>query len=742
MRDTAPMLLMTAQRLARADSLKLARRVSYCTPLLVGALCTTAVADSISFPSNPVVGRPPVIADLRIENLSVPGDDFRTGDTLHGTYIYSDVDADPEQDTVLQWQRGGVDIPGATSRTYTTQAADENQELALQVRPRSAMPADPEFGAQEVSPSVIVQGINPPVASNVTQGGTFTVGETLSGNYRFDDPDGDAEGASTYAWIRGAENDPNAVYISGATARSYILQPTDEGQIIRFEVTPVAQTGRLSTGVAVAAPDSPPIAARLGAAPVASNVTVTGTRREGETLTADYTYSDADGDAQGATVLQWWRGGGPPAVAIPGATGRTYVLQAADVGQIVRAFVTPVAQTGLPKTGAQVKSADGAVVVGLPRATDVTIEKPTATRASFQANYTYSGEGTEQGTTYQWFWKGQAVSGATQRTFAFDSLTIPSSSATEELAVEVRPRSAQGTIGSMTRGTLGLRSSIGWNAPLSRRTWFDVAKTCAAQSNANKRPGTQAELQGLVNALGNLGAYGVDVSYNYWTGTSNSFNTHQVVGMKPGSAVYTGTNTNALDGGICVAGSVPGGGTWPAAFGRMDVNGHRFGAGQFNPTNGFVNASFVMYDLSGGRTDITYRTTDSSVASLDSGSGAAKVTLLRKGRVDLEVYSVQGGNPAIWTINPVRWWHQNWRQAWDNTPNECKPQWGVFQDGHARINGRLWGEWGPMQNFGWVAGQDDRFHTAEPQIQASLFNGNIENNSGNGSTVRYLACYE
>jgi len=83
-----------------------------------------------------------------------------------------------------------------------------------------------------------------PVASNLSIGGTVQIGQTLTGTYTYTDVDNDPEGNSTFRWLR------NGAGIPGATSISYVLVAADTGQEIRFEVTPVAQSGLL-TGIAV-----------------------------------------------------------------------------------------------------------------------------------------------------------------------------------------------------------------------------------------------------------------------------------------------------------------------------------------------------------------------------------------------------------------------------------------------------------------------------------------------------------
>ena len=87
-----------------------------------------------------------------------------------------------------------------------------------------------------------------PAAANVVirdeNGGSPIVGDTLTGRYDFSDNDGDAEGASIFAWMR------SGIPIPGATSVSYTLVAADNGEMISFEVTPVAVAGEL-TGVPV-----------------------------------------------------------------------------------------------------------------------------------------------------------------------------------------------------------------------------------------------------------------------------------------------------------------------------------------------------------------------------------------------------------------------------------------------------------------------------------------------------------
>jgi hypothetical protein len=92
-------------------------------------------------------------------------------------------------------------------------------------------------------------------------------------------------------------------------------------------------------------------------APTASNVFISGIIEETKTLTANYTYSDIDGDAEGATTFEWFVADdaqGTNTTAL-GVNANTYTLQTADVSKFISVRVTPVASTGVP-TGSPLDS--------------------------------------------------------------------------------------------------------------------------------------------------------------------------------------------------------------------------------------------------------------------------------------------------------------------------------------------------------------------------------------------------
>ena len=91
---------------------------------------------------------------------------------------------------------------------------------------------------------------------------------------------------------------------------------------------------------------------------------ITGTLQVGETLTGHYTYSDVNGDEQGASTYKWYRAdnaSGLNKTAIAGAIGITYVLTSSDEEKYISFEVIPVAATGIAQ-GTAVESVRTGVV--------------------------------------------------------------------------------------------------------------------------------------------------------------------------------------------------------------------------------------------------------------------------------------------------------------------------------------------------------------------------------------------
>lgn len=146
-------------------------------------------------------------------------------------------------------------------------------------------------------------------------------------------------------------------------------------------------------------------------APQASDVLITGTAKENETLTASYSYSDANGDLEGTSVYRWYRAddvNGTNEIGITGATGISYNPGADDRHKFIRFSVTPVAQTGELLQGDIVYSTYSDKIVSLvnpPVASNVAINGEFVQDAVITASYEYSDseEDPESNSIFQWY---------------------------------------------------------------------------------------------------------------------------------------------------------------------------------------------------------------------------------------------------------------------------------------------------------------------------------------------------
>ncbi|MCO4174566.1 inverse autotransporter beta domain-containing protein, partial [Aeromonas veronii] len=229
----------------------------------------------------PLEGAAPVAANVTIDNPTPT-----VGQTLTGTYNYSDTDGDLEGVSIFKWYRNGSEIAGATAKTYDLVAADEGKVIKFEVTPVSAT-GTPNAGtavqSAETSAVSPLAGSAPEAAGVVIDNTTPTVGQTLTGTYNYSDTDGDLEGVSIFKWYR------NGSEIAGATAKTYDLVAADEGKVIKFEVTPVSATGTPNAGTAVQSAETSAVSPLAGSAPEAAGVVIDNTTPTvGQTLTGTY----------------------------------------------------------------------------------------------------------------------------------------------------------------------------------------------------------------------------------------------------------------------------------------------------------------------------------------------------------------------------------------------------------------------------------------------------------------------
>ncbi len=269
-----------------------------------------------------------------------------------------------------QWQRsdgsGGFDdIQNATQSTYTLVDADVDQTVRVQVRYTDGR------GTAETVTSVataVVTNVNDLPTGSVAVNGSASEGAVLTADTAgLADNDGLPAGAAgySYQWQRNTGANGDFENIGGATQSTYTLGDADVGQTVRVQVryTDGQGTDETVTSVATA------VVTNVNDLPTGS-VAVNGTASEDAVLTADVSaLRDVDGLPAGAAGYryQWQRGDGSGGFDdIAGATGQTYTLGDADVGQAVRVEVSYTDDQGTDESVTSVASAVVTNVNDLP----------------------------------------------------------------------------------------------------------------------------------------------------------------------------------------------------------------------------------------------------------------------------------------------------------------------------------------------------------------------------------------
>jgi hypothetical protein len=253
----------------------------------------------------------------------------------------------PAIDFDYQWRRcdaagaSCVDIAGATDQTYELKPADVGATIRVVVTATNA-----GGSASATSDQTAAVLGNAPVNTAVpTISGTREDGSTLTAT------NGTWTGTPTIAftrqWRRCDSAGANCADIAGATGSTYALGAADVGKTIRVVVTGTnmagnaAATAAATSAIAAREPEStgPPA--------------VTGTPKEGETLTA--TPGTWTGTGPLDHGYQWQRcdENGANCVDVPGADDPTYVLGPDDAGKRLRVVVTtagPGGTTSAPST--------------------------------------------------------------------------------------------------------------------------------------------------------------------------------------------------------------------------------------------------------------------------------------------------------------------------------------------------------------------------------------------------------
>ncbi|KQM82112.1 hypothetical protein [Agromyces sp. Leaf222] len=239
-----------------------------------------------------------------VTSLSTPS---VSGDALVGSLLTADPGtwSVSELSFTHQWLRDGTPITDATGETYTATLEDANATLSVEVLATRDGWADASATSEAVGPvlQAFAPGANPAIAGEARFGSTLTA--TVGG--------WPEDATISWQWSRNGEA------LVGAVGDSHVIAVDDVDATFTVSAT-ITKAGFAPVTVVSAATGA------IGSATLtAATPTIGGTAKVGQTLTA------AAGAWSPAIVpsFAWLRDG----IEIPGATGTSYTLAAADLGK-------------------------------------------------------------------------------------------------------------------------------------------------------------------------------------------------------------------------------------------------------------------------------------------------------------------------------------------------------------------------------------------------------------------------
>ena len=272
-------------------------------------------------PNNPATGAPTISGTAQV------------GGTLTAdTSGIADEDGLDNAVFSYQWLADGSETQDATNATYTPVVDDEGKAVSVTVS------FTDDAGNDETLASAATDAVEPETQeakapNNPATGlpaitGIVRVGEKLTADLSgIVDEDGVTNAVPAYQWqADGAD-------IPGETLNCYTPDDADEGKTISVRVTFTDDAGNKET-LTSAATDA--VEARPNR-PARGALTITGTARVGELLTADVSsIADADGLDKAAFAYQWQA----DSTDLSGATDSSYTLAASDEGKAISVKVT------------------------------------------------------------------------------------------------------------------------------------------------------------------------------------------------------------------------------------------------------------------------------------------------------------------------------------------------------------------------------------------------------------------
>jgi Immunoglobulin domain/Immunoglobulin I-set domain len=351
-----------------------------------------------------------------------------------------------------QWKKGGVNVSGATSPTYTTPPATSSDSgSAFTAVVQNTAGAATSTAAMltvttaPVAPTITTQ----PASQTVSAGQTATFTVVAAGTAPL-----------SYQWQKNGAN------ITGATATSYTTPATassDSGST--FDVTVSNTAGTITSTAAALIVNAAAVAPTITTQPAAQTVTV------GQTATFTVV-------AAGTAPLsyQWQRNG----ANITGATATSYTTPATASSDSGSTFDVTVSNTA----GTIMSAAAALTVTATPVAPTITTQPASQTVTAGQtATFMVVAAGTAP-LSYQWQKNGANITGATATSYTTPATVSSDSGSTFDVTVSNTAGTITSTAAALTVNAAVQHSvALTWNASPSTVAGYNVYRTTTTGEN-------------------------------------------------------------------------------------------------------------------------------------------------------------------------------------------------------------------------------------------------------------------
>ncbi len=253
---------------------------------------------------------PPVAENVKIIR------DAQADEILIGMYDFSVIGNETESGSTYRWFRCASEtgeysvIEQAESKTYTLTEQDDNMYIVFEVTPKSNATTLNE--GQPVK-SMPFAGAFKPYAENVTLLGEMILGQELTVSFDYIDKNGDEAAEHLYNWYVSDTLDGALSKLDQVTGNKLEITEQLIGKYVCVGVIPVSSKKPYHGSEMLSNKILGPVA------PVVSDVEIRGSAKVGNTLSGYYSFSDANLDEEGSSVLVW-RNADTGAVLGQGAT--------------------------------------------------------------------------------------------------------------------------------------------------------------------------------------------------------------------------------------------------------------------------------------------------------------------------------------------------------------------------------------------------------------------------------------